>query len=229
MQRLPREVGQLDHVTIDDRHPPDTRGCEIEDHRRAQRSRPDHEHSGELEPGLASFSPPVQDQLPAVALDLRVAEHRRSATHGLVEVAAPVAALVHGNARIAEAAEAALNPRQPPRLQQSRQIPRLDLDGGGGVGIPNAQLTEALGAQDALGRLDATTRLHRDRDAVRDARGEARRRRLVPIGKTQLTCEMADLLLAQTGIVQGTDHALFGGGAPAWSPIATIVAIEAIA
>src|SRR5207249_5295242 len=119
---------------------------------------------------------------------------------GSVEASCRVALEVEGNelvARVLQRLHHALAIGQEPRY-----LLRLDLYSRHVAVVAHAHLQKSQQLDRLLGRLDPSQRGDRDLGAMRDARRQARERRLVPVGESKLTRGRADVGLGQAGLEQ---------------------------
>jgi hypothetical protein len=87
VEELPVQVRRVDAVVVDDADVPDAGGGEVHGHRGAEPARADDEHARSGEPALAALADPGEDEVTAIAGELRgaqgeLAEVRRGAGVG---------------------------------------------------------------------------------------------------------------------------------------------------
>src|SRR6516164_11377669 len=78
MDDLALQIGQVDPIGIGDPDRPDTRRCEIEQHRRAETAGPDDEDARLEQAQLTLLADLVEDQVARVTLKLLLAQLHRS-------------------------------------------------------------------------------------------------------------------------------------------------------
>src|SRR4051794_16068031 len=93
--------------------------------------------------------------------------------------------------------------------------------------VADADDPEPQLADSGLGAVDPRERLRGDRGSVRDARGEARRRRLVRARDPELPGERADVGLARPHLEQRMAHAVLGRRAQPGPPVRGVVRVGA--
>src|SRR5216683_3257284 len=124
---------------------------------------------------------------------------------GSVEASGRVALQVERNelvARVLQGLNHALAIRKQPR-----HLFGLDLDSRHVAVVAHAHLPESQQLDRVFGRLDPSQRGDRHLGAVRDARRQARERRLVPVGEPKLARRRADFGLDHAGLEQREPHA----------------------
>ena len=89
-----------------------------------------------------------------------------------------------------------------PLLEEARDVFGHELDARDRTMRAHAQLAEALRHEEFLGAVDAREPLRRQRRAVREARGQAGKRRLIPGRQPERLGEHTDIGLAHTCLMQ---------------------------
>ena len=113
-------------------------------------------------------------------------------------------------------------------FQQTRKILRLGLDARHRTVVANAQLPQTQPVQQGFGAFHLRECFQCNGGAVRDARGEAGRRRLVPVGQAQFLRLAANFRFGEAGFQQRAAYVEFTGGFASRPKIAGIVCIGAI-
>jgi hypothetical protein len=109
----------------------------------------------------------------------------------------------------------------------------VGLDAGYGVAggedvVADAELADAEGADVLLGLADAAEVFDSDGGAVRDARGEAGHRGLVPRGEAATTGQLADVGLRQFCVDEGAADGVLAGGFASGAEVASVVEVAAV-
>ena len=108
------------------------------------------------------------------------------------------------------------------------EVVRRELDAGDLAVVPHADVGEAQPAQRRLGLLDLAELVRRHRLAVRDARGQARRGRLVGVGQAERAGDPAHRRLVHPGVGQRAQHAVLRRG-PRARPVGTARVVGVLA
>src|SRR5260370_25028809 len=113
-------------------------------------------------------------------------------------------------------------------IDESRDLPRLDLDPGDLAMVPHAHLPESHRFQRILSCLDLPQHGHSDRRAVRYTRRQARKRWLVPVGQTERARNGADLGFRHARLEERESNPAAHGRPVARSVIAGVVGSRAV-
>ena len=141
----------------------------------------------------------------------------RAQAQRLVQTAQPVAAQIDGDIFIPHGAEPPIEGVGDLGVHRARQLVTADFDPRERVVMSDAEHPETEAAYHLLGGLDAPELFVGHFRMVRDARGQARGRGLVPCGHPGPACQLADLGLGETRFVERTDDSELAGGLTAWA------------
>jgi hypothetical protein len=113
-------------------------------------------------------------------------------------------------------------------FQEAREVLSIYFDSGEGGMVADADVGEALVAEEFFSAFDLGEGLDGDGGAVGDAGGEAGEGGFFPVGEIQVIGEGADVGLGETGFEKRGADFPFPGGGNAGAMVAGVVEIQAV-